>query len=294
MNLEQLRIFVAVAEESHVTRAAGRLNLTQSAVSASVAALERAHGVALFDRVGRNIVPTEAGRSFLPLARAFLGEAEGLRLALEDLAEEVRGHLRIEASQTVASYWLPQEMMAFRARFPKITLRLRSGNSAGVAQAVLEGRADLGFIEDGLAHPGLEARQVAEDELIAVCGPAHPWRARGEIAAEEFPATSWILREEGSGTRAEFAAYLAARDLSLEMLDVALELPSNEAVIAAVAAGRCASVLSLRAAEGALAQGRLIRLSAPVAVRPFSVLTHPQRHRTRAAAAFLSQVGAAA
>ena len=104
MTLEQLRIFVAVAERGHVTQAAGALNLTQSAVSAAIAALETRHGVRLFDRVGRSIEVNAAGKLFLEEARAVLAGAAAAERALEDLAELRRGSLSIFASQTIANY----------------------------------------------------------------------------------------------------------------------------------------------------------------------------------------------
>ena len=132
MTLEQLRIFLAVAERSHVTRAARALNLTQSAVSAAVAALEAQHGVALFDRIGRRIELTEAGAGFLPAARAVLAQAETARLVLADFAEQPRGRLRVHASQTVASYWLPPFLTRFHDANPRVDLSLTVGNTRQV------------------------------------------------------------------------------------------------------------------------------------------------------------------
>src|SRR4051812_21868181 len=107
MTLEQLRIFLAVAEREHVTRAAEALNLTQSAVSAAVRALEERHGIALFHRVGRRIELSEAGRIFRNEAERVLARAQAAELVLSELGGARRGTLAVQASQTVASYWLP-------------------------------------------------------------------------------------------------------------------------------------------------------------------------------------------
>ena len=104
MTLDQIRIFLEVAEQGHMTRAARSLNLTQSAVSASVAAFEAQHQIRLFDRIGRGIVLTDEGQAFVPTARALMAQAETARLVLDDLAREPRGRLRFQASQTVASH----------------------------------------------------------------------------------------------------------------------------------------------------------------------------------------------
>src|SRR6202051_5177209 len=114
MTLEQLRIFIAVAEKQHVTQAARVLNLTQSATSAAIAALETRYGIKLFDRVGRGIVLTQTGRDFLNEAREVVARAEAAAQVLDDLAGLKRRSLTVAASQTVANYcqtvanyWLP-------------------------------------------------------------------------------------------------------------------------------------------------------------------------------------------
>ena len=118
MTLEQLRIFIAVAEKQHVTQAAQELNLTQSATSAAVAALEARYDIKLFDRVGRGIVLTETGRTFLNEARAVLARSRNAEEMLNDLAGLKRGSLTIAASQTVGNYWLPSRIQSFQAAYP--------------------------------------------------------------------------------------------------------------------------------------------------------------------------------
>ena len=147
LTLEQLRIFVAVAEREHVTQAARVLNLTQSAVSAAVGAIEARHGVKLFDRVGRRIELTETGRTFLTEARAVLARAAAAEAVLTDLAGLKRGALSLAASQTVASYWMPPLMARYRVAYPGIALKLTIGNTESVAAMVREGEVDLGFVE---------------------------------------------------------------------------------------------------------------------------------------------------
>src|SRR5262249_35211197 len=125
MTLEQLRIFAAVADKQHVTQAARELNLTQSATSAAIAAFERRDGVKLFDRVGRGIVLTHMGRSFLGEARAVLVRAH----AAEQVLREFAGLKAGRASQTVGSYWLPTRLLAFQATYPGIELSVKIANT---------------------------------------------------------------------------------------------------------------------------------------------------------------------
>src|SRR5258708_32867371 len=118
MTLEQLRVFIAVAEKQHVTQAARELNLTQSATSAAIAALEARYGVKLFDRIGRGIALTQTGRDFLIEARAVVARAKAAAQVLNDLAGLKRGSLALAASQTAANYWLPARLETFKQAHP--------------------------------------------------------------------------------------------------------------------------------------------------------------------------------
>ena len=290
MTLEQLRIFLKVAGLEHVTRAAHALNMTQSAVSAAIQALEQRHGVVLFDRVGRGIVLTDAGRQFMPHAQAVLLRATEAEVFLTDLKGGVVGALRVQASQTVASYFLPPHLMRFHARYPNVLLQFGQGNTSSVVQSMLSGEADVGVVEGVVDEPLLTVRPIADDWLRVMVGRAHPWAARQSLSSEDLLQADWVMREAGSGTRAAFDAALAERGVRSDSLSVLLELPSNEACIAAIETGNGATVLSLRAAAPHIAQGLVVEASFDLPVRTFSVLTHHDRHQSRAAAAFVAQM----
>ena len=155
MTLEQLRIFVAVAEREHLTKAAAELRLTPSAVSSAIKVLEDRYGATLFHRVGRRIEMTDGARQFLPEARATLASAKAAELALSELGGGLRGSLTVQASQTIASYWVAPFLARFHDVHPTIDLRLEIGNTQSVARAVLEGVAEIGFIEGVIDEPAL-------------------------------------------------------------------------------------------------------------------------------------------
>ena len=286
MTLEQLRIFVAVAEHEHVTQAARHLNLTQSATSAAVAALEQRYATKLFDRIGRRIALTDAGRLFLVEARAVLARSTAAETVLADLAGLKRGHLSLAASQTVGNYWLPKLMHQFQLSYPGIDLKLSLGNTETVAGQVHEGLADIGFIEGEIDDPALTVRHVAEDKLVLVVSPNHAWAQRRPQSPKDFAAARWICREPGSGTRAVLEAALPTLGMERDQLQIALELPSNEAVCAAVEAGAGVTIVSRLVAERALKAGSLIPVTADLPRRNFSVLRHKERYVTQVSAAF--------
>ncbi len=291
MTLEQLRIFIAVAERQHVTRAAEELNLTQSATSAAIAALEARYGVKLFDRVGRGIVLTQTGRDFLSEARDVVARAKAAAQVLGDLAGLKRGALSLAASQTVANYWLPPRIQTFRKSYPGIELQVAIANTEQVAHAVHEGSADLGFVEGEIDDPALSARKIDGDALVVVVGKYRPWAGQTRIAPKSLTSTGWLLREKGSGTRAMFESALRKFGVKPADLKVALELPSNEAVRAAVEAGDSATAISDLVVVHALAAGTLHRVRIDLPRRAFFVLRHKERYQSRAEKALLEAFG---
>ncbi|MES2027939.1 MAG: LysR substrate-binding domain-containing protein [Pseudomonadota bacterium] len=283
MTLEQLRIFVAVAEHEHMTRAAESLHLTQSATSAAIAALETRYATQLFHRVGRRIELTEIGRAFLIEARAVLARATAATTLLTDMAGMTRGSLALAASQTVGNYFLPPVMARYRQHFPGIDLSLRIGNTEQVAGWVRDGEVDLGIVEGAVDDPALATRPVGDDELVLVVGQSHPWAQQRTIAPALFAETHWVLREAGSGTRAIAQSVLDRSGSAADHIRIAMELPSNEAVCAAVVAGAGASIISRLAAAALISSGALIAIDAELPTRRFVHLLHKERYVTQAA-----------
>ena len=290
MTLDQLRVFVAVAERQHVTRAAEALNLGQSAVSAAIAALESRYGTKLFHRVGRGITLTQAGEIFLVSARSILAQAAAAQLLLVELGGGKRGTLVIQASQTISSYWLPRHLVEFRRRHSGIEIRVGTGNTAQVAEAVARGEAELGFVEGPVEDPALHSTVVARDKMVVVVAPEHPWAQKRAVEPAEIPRTEWVLREPGSGTRSEFEQALTGFGVPVKDLRVAMELPSNEAVRAAVEAGLGATALSASVAAPSIEAGLLHHVDLNLPERDFRVVRHAERFRTQAADAFLEMV----
>lgn len=289
MTLDQLRIFIAVAEREHLTRAAEALNLTPSAVSAAIHALETRYGVHLFHRIGRRIELSQTGRLFLLEAKATQRSARLAELALTELGGLQRGTLTIQASQTIASYWLPPFLVAFKAAHPAIGVVLREGNSADVATAILDGTADLGFAEGAIDDPALTLVAVARDRLVVVGSPDHPL-AKRKTSPKDLVEATWILREAGSGTRSAFETALHTHDMDSALLTVALELPTNEAVCVAVRSSAHLTVVSDLVARPHIDAGRLALIAIDLGTRAFSLVRHKERYRTRASEAFEAQL----
>lgn len=200
-----------------------------------------------------------------------------------------RGTLVLQASQTIAGYWLPRHLVAFRRTHPGIDLRLAIGNTAQAAAAIRDGAAELGFVEGAIDDPALITPTVARDSLVLVVSASHLWANRATVAIGDMATIEWVLREPGSGTRSAFEAYLCHHGLKTA-LPIALELPSNEAVGAAVEAGAGATVISASVAAPSLEAGLLHRLPLDLPDRSFDTVRHRDRPNSPAATALLDTI----
>ena len=291
MTLDQLRVFVAVAEVRSVTKAARVLKQTQSAASATIAALEHRHHVKLFDRVGRHIELTEAARRLLPEARDLLARARAVEACLAECAGEIEGELRISSSQTIASHWLPRHLVALRRSHPHVAINLVVNNSGATAEMVHGGAAEVGFIEGPVPLTMLRRFDLAEDQLLVVTAPDHPWSTAATVDKAMIETAEWVLNDRTSGTRLAFEAYLTAIGIAPASLKIALELPTNGSVRAAVQAGMGVTVLSASTVAPSLEEGLLSVAPIRLPSRQFSLIFHCQRALGPAARALVETLG---
>lgn len=286
LNLHALRVFTAVAERGGFSRAAVVLHLSQPAVSKAVIGLERELGLPLLERGAGGVRLTDAGATLYHRARELF--------AVERTAEEeVRAHrgldagvLRLGASTTVATYYLPPLLGAFRAAHPGVTLRVASANTRAIARLLVQRRLDVALVEGPVADPRVSAEAWREDELVVLAPPGHVLlRPRRPVAATALGEHPFIARERGSGTRAVAEAALAAHGVRPP---VALTLGSTEAVKEAVAAGLGLAIVSRAAAADELALGRVgaVRVAGLVIRRPLTRLRLEGRRPSAPAVAF--------
>ena len=282
MTLDQLRVFVEVAERRHMTKAATVLGMTQSAASAAIASLERRYGAKLFNRVGRGIELSEIGGRFLPEARAVLNRVTAAQAVLDDLSDLTAGSVSIAASQTIANHWLPQRLTGYHTQYPGVRLDVVIGNTSQVEAAVAEGRCDIGLVEGRVNNTAFVRRRVDQDRLVLVVSGGQDLPPERSPGRPDLRSVSWIVRETGSGTRAGLEDLAAAEGLTLDDLRIFLVLPSNEAICNAVEAGVGATIISEHVVASAIARGRLRAAALALPPRDFVLLRHRDRHLTAA------------
>ena len=294
MTLDQLRVFVEVAERGHVTRAAETLHISQSAASAAIAALEEHYQIKLFDRVGRGIQLSETGRIFLREARAVLERASMAQSVLQDLAGSPAGPIALAASQTIATYWLPCRLAAFHLANPSVRLNVTIRNTHEVESAVADGEVSIGLVEGPTQHPAVTRIRLDHDQMVLVVAADRVCAALDQGGVVNLRALNWVIREPGSGTRRALEDLAMREGLSLEDLNIFLELPGNEAVRAAVEAGAGATISSRHVVASAIEAGRLRQIPIDLPQREYALLRHRDRHATLAQKALVAHLTGAA
>ncbi|UFR05527.1 LysR family transcriptional regulator [Streptomyces sp. Go40/10] len=254
-DLAALELLLAVARLGSLGAAAREVGITQPAASSRIRSMERQLGVALVDRSPRGSRLTDAGALVTDWARRVVEAAAAFDAGARALRDRRDSRLRVAASMTIAEYLLPGWLLALHAERPDTAVSLLAGNSAKVAELLLAGDADLGFVEGLSVPPGLDSAVIAHDRLIVVTAPDHAWaRRRRPLTAAELAATPLILRERGSGTRQVLDAALGG--LARPMI----ELSSTTAVKASAVSGAGPSVLSELAVGEELSMRRLVSI----------------------------------
>ena len=285
ITLRQLQIFAATCQEGTVTKAADRIGLSQAATSQALSDLEDQLQRRLFDRNGRRIVPNSAGRDLLPSAIAVLDRVREIVAG----AGQTHLHVRMHASLTVAEYMLPPLIAKFARKHPYARFQVAVGNTDHVIRSLEQFESDLGWIEGLSRHSDLRAIPWRQDELVIVAPPGH--RLAGRRATPEALAGSrWVLREEGSGTRAVFEDAIRGK---FDLLHVPLEFGAIGSIKRAVMAGAGLACISRSAVDEELKSRQLRRVDTPWLDlrRQITLLIHRQKYVDAGLREFLTFCG---
>ncbi|MEW6220693.1 MAG: selenium metabolism-associated LysR family transcriptional regulator [Thermodesulfobacteriota bacterium] len=291
MDLHRLEVFCRVVDLRSFTRAAEAARLSQPTVSEHVRVLEELLGQKLVDRLGREVLPTAAGRTLYQYARRILDLREEAKKAISHQGL-LAGKLLLGASTIPGTYLLPECVARFKRQHPSLQLCLRIASSHLIARDVLAGELEAGVIGDRWPEPSLEWEEIFLDELVLVVFPSHPWAGRDSIHVGELAGQPFIIRERESGTRAVMGQALTERGLDVSRLAVAAEIGSTEAVRQCVKAGIGISILSRQAVAEDLAAGTLcaVSIDGQPLFRPFHLVRQRNRELSSACALFLEAV----
>ncbi|MFZ4537931.1 LysR family transcriptional regulator [Propionivibrio sp.] len=283
--LRQMAVFVAVARQESVSRAALALSLSQSATSTALGELERLYATQLFDRVGKALRLNESGQSLLPQAVELIERAQAIENGLQGHAGF--GKLRIGATLTIGNYLATLIVADYLKRHPESSAQLQVHNTATIIDQVARYELDLGLIEGNCRHPDLVVEPWVEDELVVFCAPSHPLAGQGKATLAELADEHWIVREPGSGTRETLDQALRHHHAELK---VRLELEHTEAIKRAVEFGLGIGCISRLALREAFRRGSLVAIETPELdlLRHFHFLWHKRKFQTAGMREFIA------
>ncbi len=251
MTLRHMIIFRTVCESGYnSTRAADALHMTQPAISLAIKELEEYYGVRLFDRIGRRLRITDAGRHFLEYSIHISDLFKDMETGLRDW--DSKGILRVGASITIGSQFLPAYVKTFSDILPGVDVRASVEQSDLLEQRILANELDLALIEGKTDNPKIIYEAYMEDELCIICSAKKGWKQGQTISMEEFLEQRFLLREHGSGTREVFENVIEKAGISITP---AWEAASTSALINAVVTGLGIAVLPQRMVMQTLKRG---------------------------------------
>ena len=292
MNLDYLRTYLEVVKLGSFSEVAKKLSISQPAVSFQIQKLERDLGVRLIDRSQKTLAMTAAGKRLLRFAESVGEEHEHLRHDLEQLREEVTGDLLIASSTIPGEFLLPPMVAEFKALHPAIRIQVAVSDSLAVIKGVRDDDHEVGFC--GIAPEGqdLESFKVAEDEIVLIVFPEHPFVERGEVSLAEVEGEPFIFREGTSGTQRSMETLLSKAGLDPGKWVPNLVLGTTQAVVSAVEARAGSAFVSNLAIKKSLALGlvREIRVSGLRLNRDFYCVYRKQRIVSRLLEEFIAFV----
>ena len=258
ITLQQLRLFVAVAQGNSMIKAAAALHISQSAISMGLAELESQLGKPLFDRIGKKLLLNSNGQKLLPKAQMILEEVIALPELLSE-EETLTGTLSIGASTTIGNYLLPRLITQFITEYPEVDVKLSVNNTEHIISQVLKLQVDMGYIEGSCHDKALDILPWQKDELLIVASAKHPLTRIERLTWQDFAMAKWVLREKGSGTRERFLQVIG-KHFSPQIL---FELGNSEAIKQALFSGAGLACLSRLVVQQELKTGALVALNLP-------------------------------
>ena len=241
MTQRNLEIFVAVAECGKMSDAARSMYISQSSVSQAIAEIEKKYGVLLFERLSKSLYLTETGKRFLEYAR----QALSLNLKIDEFLHNASSHrhLRVGATITVGTCAISTIISRLEKRFPDLRSEVCVANTHLLEEMMLRNELDISLVEGRISNPDLLVEKAVDDRLVAICALNHPFCGQEKISVHQLAEQPLILREQGSGTRAQLENCMSELHLPLNVLWTCY---NTEAIINAVADGHGLSVISQR------------------------------------------------
>jgi len=291
MELWQLEVFTAVAEEKSFSRAGQRVGRTQPAISSAIKLLEGELGEPLFDRRGRTVRLTGAGELLTEYAKRLLSLRDEAVLAVGELRGLSRGTLRLGANETTCLYLLPEVLSAFKQAYPKVQVDIHRAITRSITERVIEGKLDFGIVTLPIKNSRLEAITIHRDEMALIVGPGHAISTRRSVKMNDLEDEPFILHKIGTTTRERLVKHFNDGGVKIK---VSMELASIETIKRFVSIGMGISIVPRLCIAKEIEEGSLKALSIRDArfQRKLGLIYNKDRYQSQAARAFLALITA--
>ena len=291
MDIRKLEAFCKVYEFQSFSKAGEAMFLSQPTISSHVANLEDELSVKLFDRLGRTIMPTQAGDVLYRKAAGVFTNLEQARAAIEELRDRVVGDLIVGCSTIPSHNILPGLIAAFSVRYPEVSFTVHTAGSSEVVRRVACGDWAVGIVGRKPDEQDLEAIHIARDQTMVVAGAGASWLPEGDapISLADLSTMPWIMRNRGSATREVLETALALEGSTLANLNIRCRVEGTGESLAHAAAGVGVCYTSRLAAQELIDNGALITLNVPALEgrRDFYLIRHSGRYMFPALKAFM-------
>ena len=290
VNLDQLRIFQAVAETQSFTRAAAVVHLTQPGISKHIKQMEEYYGLPLFDRLGKKVALTQAGEILFEATREIMASITSAEQRIEDLKGLRGGRLRLAASFPIGIYFLPGVLATFRKQYPGIAVTLDISLGERIVARILANKVDLGLVSHAVDDPRLVCEEFMTDDLVGIVPRSHPWAKKKTIKPCDLLRETLIVAAPGAGIRAVVEERL--REQRIVLSDV-LDFGNLEGVKRAVEAGLGVSIQPRTVVQREIADGALVCLTVS-GMDPqlkYYRVYRKDKHLSNAVRAFLALLG---
>ena len=286
MELRYLDIFCRVYEKKSFSRAAESLYLTQPTISAHIKSLEEDLGIKVFDRLGRQVLPTKAGELLYSYARKIEELGKEAREAIALFTGSLKGHLHIGGSTIPGEYLLPEVIGRFRKISPDVYSTLHIGDTKEVTAMLIDGKIEIGIVGAMIDDSRIDNIKYSDDELILIAAPSYK---DDHLTDDMIGSIPFIAREVGSGSWLAIERAFSAKGIDAGRLNIVAEMGSTEAVKTAVRAGLGLSVVSTLAVKDDLARGslKMIEIDCLPITRELYIITHKMKAKSPLCQAFL-------
>lgn len=284
MNDRKLRIFYEVAKHLNMSEVAQNLYISQPAISQAIHEIENELQVKLFDRIGKRLYLTNEGKIFLQYTRRVLNIYEEAIKSMREINNLEKGRLDIGASTTIGIYILPDIIGKFKKLYSGIDISIYIENTHNICELILENKIDIAFVEGPVYSDEFIVEKFCDDELVFICSKEHPWCEKSFVSFKDIEKESFIMRENGSGTREVVENFFIRNNKGY---NISFELGNTEAIKKAVEAGLGMSCISKRCISKENNKLSCLRIRDKNINRELSLIYHKDKYISKLIEAFI-------